>query len=120
MSSNIRRARPGEAGLVLSFIRELAAYEKLSHEVEATVNFCTGNAALTWVLGGLNYQIEHHLFPRLPHTHYPRIAAIVRRNALRYGVRYTAQPTLRSALGSHQRHLRALGRLGLPAELEMG
>ena len=90
------------------------------HEVEATVNFCTGNAVLTWVLGGLNYQIEHHLFPRLPHTHYPRIAAIVRRNALRYGVRYTAQPTLRSALRSHQRHLRALGRLGLPAELEMG
>ena len=36
MSLNIRRARPGEAGLVLSFIRELAAYEKLSHEVEAT------------------------------------------------------------------------------------
>ena len=36
MSFNIRRARPGEAGLVLSFIRELAAYEKLSHEVEAT------------------------------------------------------------------------------------
>ena len=36
MSLNVRRARPGEAGLVLSFIRELAEYEKLTHEVEAT------------------------------------------------------------------------------------
>ena len=90
------------------------------HEVETTVDFCPGNAVLTWVLGGLNYQIEHHLFPRLPHTHYPRIAEIVRRNAAKHGVRYTAQPSLRAALGSHQRHLRALGRLGLPVELEMG
>ena len=61
------------------------------HEVETTVDFCTGNVPLTWVLGGLNYQIEHHLFPQLPHTHYPRIAAIVRRNAAKHGVRYTAQ-----------------------------
>ena len=45
------------------------------HEVETTVDFCPRNAVLTWMLGGLNYQIEHHLFPRVPHTHYPRIAA---------------------------------------------
>ena len=42
------------------------------HEVETTVNFCPRNPVLTWTLGGLNYQIEHHLFPRVPHTHYPR------------------------------------------------
>src|ERR1700748_1753618 len=36
MSLNIRRALPGEAGLVLSLVRELADYEKLLHEVEAT------------------------------------------------------------------------------------
>jgi GNAT superfamily N-acetyltransferase len=36
MSLAIRRARPGEAGLVLSMIRELAEYQKLDHEVEAT------------------------------------------------------------------------------------
>ena len=62
---------------------------------------------LTWVLGGLNYQIEHHLFPRVPHTHYPRIAEIVRRNAAKHGVRYTAQPSLWVALRSHHRHLRS-------------
>jgi linoleoyl-CoA desaturase len=90
------------------------------HEVETTVNFCPRNAFLTWVLGGLNYQIEHHLFPRVAHTHYPQIAEIVRRNAAKYGVRYTAQPSLRAALRSHQRHLRALGRMGVPVEIEMG
>jgi linoleoyl-CoA desaturase len=90
------------------------------HEVESTVDFCPRNPVLTWALGGLNYQIEHHLFPRVPHTHYPRIATIVRRNAAKHGVRYTAQPSLARALRSHQRHLRALGRQGLPVEIEMG
>ncbi len=90
------------------------------HEVETTVNFCPGNAALTWVLGGLNYQIEHHLFPRVPHTHYAQIAQIVQRNARRHGVRYAAHGSLYAALRSHFRHLRAMGRLGVPVELEMG
>jgi linoleoyl-CoA desaturase len=90
------------------------------HEVETTVDFCPGNRLLTWALGGLNYQIEHHLFPKLPHTLYPEIAPIVERNCLRHGVRYTVQPSLRAALRSHFRHLRVLGRAGLRAELEMG
>jgi linoleoyl-CoA desaturase len=90
------------------------------HEVETTVNFCPRNKLLTWSLGGLNYQIEHHLFPRLPHTLYPAIAPIVERNCRLHGVRYTAQPSLRLALRSHFRHLRGLGRAGLRAELEMG
>jgi linoleoyl-CoA desaturase len=90
------------------------------HEVETTVNFCPRNKLLTWALGGLNYQIEHHLFPRLPHTLYPVIAPIVERNCRRHGVRYTAQPSLRLALRSHFRHLRGLGRAGLRAELELG
>ena len=90
------------------------------HEVETTVDFCPRNKLLTWGLGGLNYQIEHHLFPRLPHTLYPEIAPIVQRNCLRHGVRYTVQPSLRLALRSHFRHLRVLGRAGLRAELEMG
>ena len=90
------------------------------HEVETTVDFCQRNRVLTWFLGGLNFQIEHHLFPRVPHTHYPRIAEIVRRSAVRHGVRYCAHDTLRGALRSHTRHVRALGRRGLPVELEMG
>ena len=90
------------------------------HEVETTVDFCPRNAVLTWLLGGLNFQIEHHLFPRVAHTHYPHIAEIVRRNAARHGVRYTVQPSLRLALRSHHRHVRALGRSGMPVTIEMG
>ena len=90
------------------------------HELETTVDFCPRNAALTWLLGGLNYQIEHHLFPRVAHTHYPAIAAIVRRNAERHGLRYSVQPSLLAALRSHQRHLRTLGTAGVRVEIEMG
>jgi linoleoyl-CoA desaturase len=90
------------------------------HEVETTVDFCPRNPVLTWMLGGLNYQIEHHLFPRVPHTHYPRIAEIVRRNCEKHGVRYSFHPSLGRALRSHFLHLRAMGRLGIPAEIEMG
>jgi linoleoyl-CoA desaturase len=90
------------------------------HEVESTADFCQKNGALTWFIGGLNYQIEHHLFPRLPHTIYPRIAPIVRRNAQIYGVRYTAHPSLRVALRSHYRHVRKMGCLGRAVEIEMG
>ncbi|MGI8972594.1 MAG: fatty acid desaturase family protein [Gaiella sp.] len=90
------------------------------HEVETTVDFCPRNPALTWALGGLNFQIEHHLFPRVAHTHYPRIAKIVQRNCLEHGVRYSSQPSLTAALRSHFLHLRTMGRLGLPPEIEMG
>jgi linoleoyl-CoA desaturase len=89
-------------------------------QVESTVDFCPRNPVLTWLLGGLNYQIEHHLFPRTPHTHYPQIARIVRRTAAKYGVQYTVQPSLWTALRSHGRHLRSMGAQGMPVELEMG
>ena len=90
------------------------------HEVETTVDFCPHNKVLTWLLGGLNFQVEHHLFPRVAHSHYPHIAKIVERNAGRHGIRYTVQPSLRAALRSHHRHLRALARIGVPVEIEMG
>jgi len=101
---------------------QLAAERRLwaVHEVETTVDFCPRNPVLSWVVGGLNYQIEHHLFPRVPHTHYAHIAKIVQRNAEQHGVRYVTQRSLRAALRSHFRHLRTMGRMGVPVALEMG
>ena len=90
------------------------------HEVETTVDFCPRNPIISWMVGGLNYQIEHHLFPRVPHTHYAQIAKIVQRNAELHGVRYVAQRSLWGALRSHFRHLRTMGRLGVPIAVEMG
>ena len=81
---------------------------------------CPRNRVLGWVVGGLNYQIEHHLFPRVPHTHYANIAKIVQRNAEHHGVRYATHDSLRSALRSHFRHLRTMGRRGVLVTLEMG
>ena len=79
------------------------------HQVETTANFAIGNGLLSWYLGGLNFQIEHHLFPRICHIHYPQIAKIVREACAEFGVRYSAHRTLLSALCSHYQWLHRMG-----------
>jgi len=56
--------------------------------MRTTVNFATNNRLLTWFAGGLNFQIEHHLFPHLSHTHYPDISGIVRLTAKELGCKH--------------------------------
>ena len=68
-----------------------------------------GSRMLSWCIGGLDHQAEHHLFPRLPHTLYPHIAPVVTATAKAYGVTRVIQPSLRYAIRSHARHLRAMG-----------
>jgi linoleoyl-CoA desaturase len=80
------------------------------HEVESTVDFARGNPVLTWYLGGLNYQIEHHLFPKICHVHYPGIAPLVENTCAEFGVSYLAYPGLFPAVSSHWRWLRKMGR----------
>jgi len=80
------------------------------HQVETTVNFARGNPVLCWWLGGLNYQIEHHLFPQICHIHYPALSKIVEQTCKEHGVRYTAFRTFTGALISHYRWLREMGR----------
>jgi linoleoyl-CoA desaturase len=79
------------------------------HQVETTVDFARGSRTLTWLLGGLNFQVEHHLFPRVCHVHYPALAVIVEATCREYGVRYSAHPTLWAGLASHYRWLRQMG-----------
>ncbi len=79
------------------------------HELETTADFGQRNWLLTWYVGGLNYQIEHHLFPRVCSIHYPAIGRIVRELAAKYGMPYHANPTLRAAVASHLTVLRVLG-----------
>lgn len=82
-------------------------------QVLASVDFCQGTGlsarAITWYCGGLNHQTEHHLFPGLPHTAYPFIAAPVASTCAEFGIRYQAHATLRHAVRSHYRHLKAMG-----------
>ena len=79
------------------------------HQVRTTANFAPGNPVLTWYLGGLNYQIEHHLFPKVCHVHYPSLSPIVSATCREYGIPYQSHPTMREALMSHLRWLRRLG-----------
>ncbi|MFO0645522.1 MAG: acyl-CoA desaturase [Polyangiales bacterium] len=81
-----------------------------AHQVDTTVDFAPRNPALTWFLGGLNYQVEHHLFPKVCHLHYPALSAVVADTAAKHGVRDRCHATLRQALASHFRHLERLGR----------
>jgi linoleoyl-CoA desaturase len=80
------------------------------HQVSSTVDFARGNRLLTWYLGGLNFQIEHHLFPHVSHVHYPALSKMVESTCANYGVPYFAYPGFFAALASHQRWLRQLGR----------
>lgn len=79
------------------------------HQLATTVNFAPENPLLNWYLAGLNYQVEHHLFPKLCHLHYPAIAPIVRRACEKHGAPYHSLPTFRAALGSHVRWLKRMG-----------
>ncbi len=79
------------------------------HQVTSATDFGQGSALLTWYIGGLNFQIEHHLFPRVCHLHLPALAPIVRATCEEFGVPYFAYPTARAALASHLRWLRSMG-----------
>src|SRR5713101_3202728 len=79
------------------------------HQVETTVDFGRGNRALSWFIGGLNFQIEHHLFPRISHIHYPALAPLIEETCREFGVRYSAHKTLRASIASHYRWLRQMG-----------
>ncbi len=84
--------------------------EWAAHQVTSTVDFAPRNRLLRWYIGGLNYQVEHHLFTRVCHTWYPELTRIVEQVCRDHGVPYRSQPTLRSALAANVRYLRQLGR----------
>lgn len=80
------------------------------HQLKTTANFCNWNKALTWYAGGLNHQIEHHLFPTICHIHYHRISKIVRETAKEFNLPYNYYPTFVKALSSHTKMLYSLGK----------
>ena len=78
------------------------------HQLKTTANFATNNKIVSWFSGGLNFQIEHHLFPKISHIHYPEISKIIKKACADYGVEYIEFPKLRTAIFSHIMHLRSL------------
>jgi linoleoyl-CoA desaturase len=87
------------------------------HQTETTVNFARRNLAISWFLGGLNFQVEHHLFPKICHVNYPIIADLVEETCREYGVKYIEHPSVWAGIVSHFRWLR---RMGLPNPTVVG
>jgi linoleoyl-CoA desaturase len=115
-------------GLILSFVFQLAhtvegtshplpdekgtiQNEWAIHQMNTTVNFSRQNKLISWYVGGLNFQVEHHLFPRICHVHYPKIAEIVKQTAEEFKVPYMENETFFKAVRSH---FNTLKRFGLP------
>lgn len=79
------------------------------HQLATTSDFAPDNKVVSWLLGGLNFQVEHHLFPRVSHVHYPEIQKIVKKTCEDFGVAYHHYETTGEALASHFRHMKRLG-----------
>ena len=116
------------AGLILSVVFQLAhTVEETSfpvatigtndienewaiHQIETTANFATKNKLISWFVGGLNFQIEHHLFPKISHVHYPAISKIIKRTCAEFNVKYIEYKHMRDAIISHTLYLKRMGR----------
>lgn len=92
--------------------REVIMESYESHQLNTTSNFAPTNKLLTWFCGGLNYQVEHHIFPNVSHVHYPAISKIVKQTAQEFSLPYRSVPSFRQALMIHQRTLKKLGQPG--------
>ncbi len=79
------------------------------HQLFTTVNFSTKNKIMNWFTGGLNHQVEHHIFPNISHVHYTKISEIVKKTALEFNLPYHEYKTTRSAIIAHFRHLKEMG-----------
>lgn len=80
------------------------------HQLRTTANFAPNNILVSFLLGGLNRQIEHHLFPKICHVHYPAISGIVQQTAKEFDLPYLQNPSFFTALQSHYRMLKKLGK----------
>jgi linoleoyl-CoA desaturase len=115
------------AGIVLSIVFQLAHVVEhadfpvpdessnkmeetwIRHQLATTANFATRSPIITWATGGLNFQVEHHLFPRISHVHYPALSKKIKALCAQYNVPYIEYPSLFKALSSHVNYLKAIG-----------
>lgn len=115
------------AGLILSLIFQLAHViedthmplpklmpDKMEHswaihQLFTTANFSPKNRWINWYVGGLNFQIEHHIFPHISHIHYQKIAKILKKTAEEFNLPYYEYKSTRSALFSHFKYLKRMG-----------
>jgi linoleoyl-CoA desaturase len=87
------------------------------HQLKTTTDFAPNNKLVTWFVGGLNFQVVHHLFPKVSHVHYPQLAPIVEQTAKEFDLPYHCIPTFTEAVLGHGKMLRALGREDIPSSM---
>ena len=80
------------------------------HQLKTTANFAPHSKWISWFVGGLNFQIEHHLFPKISHVHYPEIRRIIKDTCSEFGVPYIEYQKMRYAVSSHVAFLKQMGR----------
>ena len=120
-------------GLVLAFVFQLAhavegpefdavgledkviETEWAVHQIKTTANFAPKNKIISWLVGGLNFQVEHHLFPRISHIHYPALSKIVQEECNKFGLPYHCFPKMGQAVVSHIKIMKHLGQKDVAA-----
>ena len=80
------------------------------HQFATTTNFSPNSPLLFWLIGGLNYQVEHHVLPDVCHVHYKNLSKIVAETAEEFGMPYHINKSFLNAIKTHVRMLRALGK----------
>lgn len=80
------------------------------HQIKTTANFAPKSKIINWYVGGLNFQVEHHLFPRISHVHYPAISSIVAAKCEEFGITYNSIPKMSTAVTSHFRFIKSMGK----------
>lgn len=115
------------AGVILSTVFQLAHIVKktdtplpdetgsikntwIIHQLHTTTNFSTKNKLVNWFTGGLNHQVEHHIFPNISHVHYTKIAKIVKATTKEFNLPYHEYKSTREAIVSHFMHLKELSK----------
>lgn len=86
------------------------------HQLHTTTNFSPKNRIFSWFIGGLNFQVEHHLFQNICHTHYRNLSKIVASTAEEFGIRYNTQKNFVIAVWNHGKMLKKLGTAPVPVE----
>ncbi|MFA5297364.1 MAG: acyl-CoA desaturase [Lutibacter sp.] len=79
------------------------------HQLYTTSNFAPTNKLISWYTGGLNHQVEHHIFPNISHIHYGKISKIVKETALEFNLPYNEYKTFKKAVIEHFNQLKTLG-----------
>ena len=80
------------------------------HQLETTSNYAPKSKLFSWFVGGLNFQIEHHLFPNVCHVHYKALSKIVKRKSEEHDLPYYTYKSYFKALSEHTKMLKQLGK----------